>query len=262
MTTALTVNRVHYSYGHRPILDGISFSVREGEFFIIIGPNGSGKTTLAKTIAGTLRPEQGGVEIFGRPLRSYPGRMLARGLAVVPQAVPVDIPFTAAEVVLMGRSPHLGLLEIEKKGDIEIAERAMEFTHVEHLAGHRLDQLSGGECQRVLIARAICQQPRVMVLDEPTASLDLAHQTHVMDLMERLRKEQGTTILMVSHDLNLAAMYADRLLLLKEGKTVSIGSPEQVLTRETLETTYGCSLVVDKNPTRDVPRVSLVREDR
>ena len=134
----------------------------------------------------------------------------------------------------------------------------MSFTNVQHLAGRRCDRLSAGERQRVFIARAICQQPRIIVLDEPTASLDLAHQIHVMDLLERLRDEEGVTIIMVSHDLNLAAMYADLLMLLKGGGVVSLGKPEEVLTFQTLEQAYGCVLLVDENPVKKVPRVTLV----
>ena len=134
----------------------------------------------------------------------------------------------------------------------------MAFTNVKHLAGRRFDQLSAGERQRVLISRAICQQTRIIVLDEPTAPLDLAHQIHVMDLLERLRMEGKITVVMVSHDLNLAAMYADRLLLLKEGKVVRVGKPNEVLTFETLEQAYGCVLLVDENPVKKVPRVTLV----
>ncbi|MHC1728652.1 MAG: ABC transporter ATP-binding protein [Syntrophobacteraceae bacterium] len=157
----------------------------------------------------------------------------------------------------MGRSPYLGLLSVEKRTDRDIAMRSMAFTAVEHLAGRRLDQLSAGEAQRVLIARAICQQPRIIVLDEPTASLDPAHQIHVMSLLEGLRDKEGITVIMVSHDLNLAALYADRLLLLKEGRVMSIGTPQEVLTRDTLQSAYGCSFVVDRNPAKDVPRISL-----
>ena len=192
------------------------------------------------------------------PFGSYSGKALARSVAVVPQTPPADVPFTVAEVVLMGRSPHLSLLAIEKRKDLELAERAMSFTNVQHLAGRRFDQLSAGERQRVFIARAICQQPRIIVLDEPTAPLDLAHQIHVMDLLERLRKEEKITIIMVSHDLNLAAMYADLLLLLKGGSVVSLGKPEEVLTFQTLEQAYGCVLLVDENPVKKVPRVTLV----
>ena len=258
MNPALMLKHLSLSYGTRTVLDDVSFSVREGEFFIIIGPNGSGKTTLVKVISGAARAQKGEVQVLGRPLRSYSNKALARSVAVVPQVAPVDIPFTVAEVVLMGRSPHLPWLGLERQKDRAIAERAMHFTKVEHLAGRKLDQLSAGERQRVLIARAICQQPRLMVLDEPTSALDLAHQVQIMDLLEQLRNDEGTTIVMVSHDLNLAALYADRLLLMKMGRIVALGEPAEVLTFETLEQTYGCVLLVDDNPLKKVPRVTLV----
>jgi iron complex transport system ATP-binding protein len=258
MKASLTVRDMGHAYGRRPVLDSISFSVHEGEFFIIIGPNGSGKTTLVKAISGAFRPKKGEIKILGYSPQNTSRKVLAQYVAVVPQTPPTDVPFTVAEVVLMGRSPHLGFLEVEKQKDLESAERAMTFTSVQHLAGRRLDQLSAGERQRVLIARAICQEPRIIVLDEPTAPLDLAHQIQVMDLLERLRSEEGVTIIMVSHDLNLAAMYADRLLLLKEGCVVSLGRPQEVLTFETLERAYGCVLLVDENPVKKVPRVTLV----
>jgi iron complex transport system ATP-binding protein len=258
MKTALAAKDLCHSYGQRPVVNGVSFSVYEGEFFIVIGPNGSGKTTLIRAVSGSIKPEKGQVDIFGRPLQSFSGKELARNIAVVPQTPPADVPFTVADVVLMGRSPHLNLLAIEKREDLELAERAMFFTNVQHLAKRRLDQLSAGERQRVLIARAICQQSRMIVLDEPTAPLDLAHQIHIMGLLERLRKEENVTIIMISHDLNLAAMYADRLLLLKEGSAISQGKPAEVLTFEALEHAYGCVLLVDENPVKKVPRVTLV----
>ncbi len=258
MKTSLVAKDLCHAYGRGPVLDSVTFSVYEGEFFIIIGPNGSGKTTLVKAISGALRPQKGEIEILGRSIQNTSRKVLARNVAVVPQIPPADVPFTSAEVVLMGRSPHLGLLAVEKREDLELAERAMSFTNVQHLAGRRLDQLSAGERQRVLIARAICQQPRIIVLDEPTAPLDLAHQIQVMDLLERLRNEEGVTIIMVSHDLNLAAMYANRLLLLKDGGVISLGQPAEVLTFETLEQAYGCVLLVDENPVKKVPRVTLV----
>jgi iron complex transport system ATP-binding protein len=137
----------------------------------------------------------------------------------------------------------------------------MRFTHVAHLAGRKLDQLSAGERQRVLIARAICQQPRILLLDEPTSALDLAHQVPIMDLLEQLRNDEGVTVVMVSHDLNLAALFADRLLLMKEGGVVSLGKPTEVLTFETLEQTCGSVLLVDNNPIKGVPRITLVPGD-
>jgi len=258
MKTALTISGLTHGYGRQPVVEDVSFSVSEGEFFIIIGPNGSGKTTLVRAISGAFKPRGGKIEILGHPLRSYSRKGLARNIALVPQSAPADVPFTVAEVVLMGRSPHLSLLAIEKREDMESAQRAMSFTHVGHLADRGLDQLSAGERQRVLIARAVCQQPRILVLDEPTAPLDPAHQVHVMDLLERLRREENITIVMVSHDLNLAALYADRLLLIKSGRVVSLGRPADVLTFETLEKAYGCVLLVDENPVKKVPRVNLV----
>jgi iron complex transport system ATP-binding protein len=258
MNPALLLQHLKLSYGKSSVLNDVSFSVLEGEFFIIIGPNGSGKTTLVKAMSGAARPQEGEVRVFGRSLRSYSGRALARSVAVVPQVAPVEIPFTVAEVVLMGRSPHLPWLGLERRKDLEMAEQAMRFTHVTHLAGRKLDHLSAGERQRVLIARAICQQPRIIMLDEPTSALDLAHQVQIMDLLEQLRNDEGVTVVMVSHDLNLAALYADRLLLMKEGRAVALGEPNSVLTFETLEQAYGCVLLVDENPLKKVPRVTLV----
>ena len=158
----------------------------------------------------------------------------------------------------MGRSPHLGILALERDHDLELARKAMEFTGILSLADRKMDQLSGGERQRVFIARAICQEPGIMLLDEPTASLDLTHQIRIMDLMEKLRKEKGLTIVMVSHDINLAAMYATCLLLLKGGKAEGIGAPDEILTFKKLEQIYECPLLVDESPLGGFKRITLV----
>jgi len=258
MKSAVRLQQVWVGYGQEAVLRDLSLEVPEGAFFIIIGPNSAGKTTLAKTLAGQLRPDRGKVEILGRPVGAYSRQALARRVAVVPQYTPVDIPFTVLEVVLMGRSPHLSLAGLETRRDLELAADAMAATQVSHLAKRRLNQLSGGEVQRVIIARAICQQPQIIILDEPTASLDLAHQVHVMDLLEHLQKSRGFTVIMISHDLNLAAMYADTLLLLAQGQVVAQGEPAQVLTYDRLEQTYGCVLLVGENPLMRRPQVTLV----
>ena len=258
--TLIDLNQVTLRYGAQPVIQEVSAQIAQGEFFVIIGPNGAGKTTLLKALAGLHPLHTGEIRIRQRPISDYGRKELARTLALVPQQVTADFPFTVAETVLMGRYPHLGLLAVESKKDLEMAEQAMAFTEVQHLAGRRLGQLSGGERQRVTIARAICQQSQVLLLDEPTASLDPAHQLRIMDLMERLRGKEQVTVVMVSHDLNLAASYADRLLLLQAGRVEFIGSPREVLTGERLSRSYDCTLLVDEHPLLGTPRINLVPE--
>jgi len=258
MTSGIVLKNVQYAYARSRVLKGLSFSIHPGDFFIIIGPNGSGKTTLMRLICGLEKPSSGRVNIFGQPIQSYNRKRLAKEIAFVPQSTPLDFPFTVFDVVLMGRSPYQGMLGLENQTDLEKARQAIEFTGITKLVTRKISQLSGGERQLAFIARAICQEPKVLLLDEPTASLDLAHQIHIMDLMEKLQAEKNITIVMVSHDVNLAAMYASRLLLLKKGEIAHIGSTEAVLTYQNLEASYGCPLLVDQNPMGAVPRVTLV----
>lgn len=258
MKTALNVEHLSHRYGRARVLTQVSFNIRQGVFCIVIGPNGSGKTTLMKIISGTEKAGTGQVALLDRPLAEYSRKDLARTIAFVPQTMTVDFPFTVREIVLMGRSPHQGALGLERGKDLAVTAEAMAFTGVEHLADRKIDQLSGGEQQRVFIARAICQNPRIIMLDEPTAALDLAHQIRIMDLMEQLKNEKGVTVIMVSHDVNLAAMYGDHLLLLKDGEILTQGSPEAVLTYASLEKAYGCLLIVDESPLGKFPRVTPV----
>jgi iron complex transport system ATP-binding protein len=260
MSSLVEVNNVSMQYGSRAVLTEVSVRIEQGDFFVIIGPNGAGKTTLLKSMAGLHPVTKGEISVRQKTVADYSRKELARSLAMVPQQISAEFPFTVAETVLMGRYPHMGLIAVEGKRDVVLAEQAMEFTEVSHLADRRLGQLSGGERQRVIIARAICQQSEILLLDEPTASLDPAHQLRIMDLMERLRKQDKITIIMVSHDLNLAATYANRLMLLKDGEVKSVGAPDEVLTKERLSQSYGCSLLVDKNPLLGTPRVSLISE--
>jgi iron complex transport system ATP-binding protein len=254
----LATENISLIFQDKIILDNVSIDVSPGEFFVIIGPNGAGKTSLLKVLSGLQKAQQGSVIIKGKNLSDYTRRNLSKILAIVPQQIEVAFPFTVAETVIMGRTPHLGILGMEDKNDFHIAEEAMAFTEVSHLADRKLFQLSGGELQRVIIARAICQQPEIILLDEPTTALDPAHQLKIMDLMEKFRREHGTTIIMVSHDLNLASMYGDRLLLLKEGSEVKTGSPKNVLIKTLLEESYGCQMQVDESPVGQVARVTPV----
>ncbi len=258
MDSAITVKNLNHDFDGRPVLTEVAFEVEAGRFFIIIGPNGSGKTTLLKLLVGLLPLKGGHIDLLSRNLTRYSVRGLARRIAYVPQSVPVEFPFSVTQVVLMGRAPHLGLLGFEGEEDLAIARDAMTITGVDHLADRRLDQLSGGEQQRVFIARAICQQPKILLLDEPTAALDLSFQVRLMDLLERLKNDQGVTVVMVSHDLNMAAMYADWLLLLSKGRVARMGRPEEVIDFELLEKVYGCTLLVDESPLGKYPRVHLV----
>jgi iron complex transport system ATP-binding protein len=258
MKTAVEIDNLSHAFDGRPVLCNVSLAIGAGDFFVIIGPNGSGKTTLMKLVCGLLKTGPGRIAVFGSDIRGFSHRTLARTIAYVPQILEVSFPFTVAEAVLLGRAPHQRLLGIPRPADLDAARQAMETTGVAHLAGRKLDQLSGGEQQRVSIARALCQEPRIILLDEPTASLDLSHQLRLMDLMERLKQEKALTVVMVSHDVNLAALYADRLLLLSEGRIARMGAPSEVLTPENLEAAYGCRLMVDESPFGGLPRVTLV----
>lgn len=254
----LDIENISLNFRDKSVLNDVSFSVEKGEFFVIVGPNGAGKTSLLKVLSGLQKVHQGSLTIKDKNISKYRRRNLSQIMAIVPQQIEVGFPFTVADTVIMGRTPHLGILGMEGDEDHDIAREAMEFTEVAHLADRKLYQLSGGELQRVIIARAICQQPEIILLDEPTTALDPAHQLKIMDLMEKFRREQGITIVMVSHDLNLASMYGDRLLLLKDGRVVKTGDPGSVLDRELLEESYGCRMRVDESPLGQVARITPI----
>ena len=258
MSHILDLSNISLSFRDKLILSNVSLEVSAGEFFVIIGPNGAGKTSLLKVLSGLQKAQKGTVTIKDKNILNYRRRNLSQIMAIVPQHIEVGFPFTVADTVIMGRSPHLGILGMEGENDFHIAEEAMKFTDVSHLTDRKLFQLSGGELQRVIIARAICQQPEIILLDEPTTALDPAHQLKIMDLMEKFRREHGTTIIMVSHDLNLASMYGDRVLLLKSGRVVKTGDPKSVLNKELLEDSYGCRIQVDESPLGGVARVTPI----
>jgi len=249
---------VDFRYKDVWALRDISFDVRRGEFLGIIGPNGSGKTTLIRIIDGILVPEKGDVSVNGNNIRGMRRRDLARLVAVVPQDSAMIFPFRALEVVMMGRSPHLGMLRFEGDRDFEITRRAMEMTDTISLADRSMDKLSGGERQRVLIARALAQEPEVVLLDEPTAFLDIKHQAAFFGLMKMLNGGKGLTVLAVTHDINLASAYCDRIMLLKNGRIHSLGVPGEVITEANIKEVYETDVLVDANPLNGLPRVTLV----
>jgi iron complex transport system ATP-binding protein len=237
-------------------LAGVSFAVAPGEIFGVVGPNSAGKTTLLGLLSKVHEPEAGEVRLGGVSLVRLSRRDLARRVAVVPQDLAVAFPFTVEELCLMGRYPHGGRL-FEGPQDARQAQAAMTLAGVAALAAQTIDTLAGGERQRVLLARALAQEPEVLLLDEPTSHLDLRHQRELVGLLRRLNRERGLTVVFVSHDLTLAAEMADRLLLLVGGRAVQVGTPAEVLSEAVLEPAYGCPVVVDKSPVSGRPVVHV-----
>jgi iron complex transport system ATP-binding protein len=243
----LSLERVSFSYGAIAALTDLSFSVAAGEVFGLLGPNGSGKSTVVRLLSRVLTPRSGRVRFAGRDVGTYGREELARQVAVVPQETVIELPFSVLEVVLMGRSPHLGRLGFERARDLMIAHRAMAQTGVEALAAREIHELSGGERQRVILARALAQEPRVLLLDEPTAFLDIRHQVEVYDLVKSLSRQHGLTVVAILHDLNLAALYCDRLALLKAGHLFCLGMPEHVLTYSNIKAVYETEVYIGLN---------------
>lgn len=235
----LRARDVHFAYpGGRPVLRGVDLNAREGELLCILGPNGSGKTTLLKCLLGLLRPSGGAIQVAGRNLRAYRALDLAQVVSYVPQTARAAFPFTVAQIVMMGRTPHMSRLGLPSELDRRVSRAAMEMTGVTEFARRELDTLSGGEQQTVMIARALAQQPRLMLLDEPTSHLDVKHQLDIHRLMSKLAHEWGMAVVCVSHDVNMAGRFADRLVLLSQGRCVAAGAPAEVIRADVLEAVY------------------------
>jgi len=257
----LEAERVSFAYGARTVLDDVHLALGGGEIVGLIGPNGSGKSTLVRLLAGLVRPRTGTLRVAGRPIASWTRIELARQVALVPQDPRVDFPYSVLEVVLMGRAPHLSLLALPGPDDLKIARAALERLEVSDLESRRIDELSGGERQRVFLARALAQQPRVLLLDEPTTHLDLRHQTGLHDVARQLCRQQGVGVLSVLHDLNLAAAYCDRVVLLAAGRIVRAGPPVDVLEPATLERAFGTRVWVGRHALTHAPVVLPVPDD-
>ncbi|HLW69587.1 MAG TPA: ABC transporter ATP-binding protein [Candidatus Binataceae bacterium] len=231
-----------------PVLNNVALEVRAGELLAIVGPNGAGKSTLLRVLSGALEPRAGLVELFGRPLKSYDRRAIARTLASVAQENSVAFQFSVTEIVLMGRAPHLGPFHLESPGDVAIARAAMARFDLSGLGSRSIQELSGGERKRVFLARALAQEPRVILLDEPTAFLDLRHVAEIFECFRQLRAERRLAVVATLHDLNAAALYADRILMLKGGVTVGYGMPEEVFDPVRLREVYEVEVHVGRSP--------------
>ena len=253
----LEADFVTYGYGGGgAVLHGISLSALRGEFLGLIGPNASGKSTLLRVLSGVARPWEGAVRLDGEDVAALRPLELSRRLAVMEQDVAVGFPFTVREFVAMGRYPHIGRMAREGARDRQAVARAMDQAQVAALAERPLPELSGGEKQRAVLARALTQEPQLLMLDEPTSHLDINHQLEVLDLVRYLNGRHRLTVIAVLHDLNLAAAYCDILVLLKEGRIYAMGSPAEVLTAPNVAAVYGAKVAVDRSPAGDHPRLT------
>ncbi len=254
---AIDAQALSFSVDAKHLLNRVDLRAERGQFVGVIGPNGAGKSTLLRAISNVLGYQDGSVSLHGADLKSLPARKVAELLALVPQIAPFTQGFTAFELVLMGRYPHLGRFQVEGEADDRIAADAMRLTETDSFTNRTLDTLSGGERQRVFLARAVAQQPQVLLLDEPTANLDILHQLKILGLVRRL-VDDGLTAVAAIHDLNLAARFCDRLVLLSNGQVVTDGTPEEVLTAETLESAFGVRAELYRDPVTGSLAISLI----
>ncbi len=259
LTAPLEVSGVRAGYGARTILDGVDLSVPRGRVTTIIGPNGCGKSTMLRVLSRLLAPAEGTVLLEGEPLASLKVRSIARRLALLPQNPVAPEGMTVADLASRGRQPHQPWWRTWSREDEEIAAAAMERTGVADLATEMLEELSGGQRQRAWIAMALAQDTDILMLDEPTAHLDLAHAVEVLELVVRLRRDTGRTIVLVLHDLTLAARYSDHLVVMKDGRVVTEGSPATVLTPDVLWEVFGLRAHVFADPYDGLPTVVPVQ---
>ena len=244
----LETRELKFDYDGKPVLDGVSFEVKEGEIFGILGPNGCGKSTMLKNLNKNLSPTDGCVILDGTDLAEIIKRDVARKIAVVPQTNEIHFAFTVREVVAMGRMPFQGMLSGENADDKKIVEYAIERTGLKDLADRHINTMSGGERQRVIIARAIAQTPKIILMDEPTLHLDISMQFDALNLVQELAKEKGLTVVIVSHDLPMVARYCDRILMIHDHKIHALGTPEEILTNENMRTVFNVDADLIKDP--------------
>jgi len=254
---ALQLEKVSFAYLDATVLRNINLSVEKGEMIGLLGPNGSGKSTLLKLIAGVLRPNQGEIYLDGLNLKQLKRKTIAQRVAVMPQQFSMPFAFTVKEVVALGRTPFLKMFSNGRE-DEEIIDYAMQLSRVKPLEQRFFNELSGGERQRAMLAMALAQQPDLLLLDEPTVHLDINHQIELLELVRSLNKEQGLTIIAAMHDLNLASLYFERLILLREGSIFTEGRPVQVLTSEIIQQVFSATVQVEPHPLTHTPHIVVL----
>jgi iron complex transport system ATP-binding protein len=252
MHMLLRIDGVYCSYDSLDVLRDITFDVPSAALFGIVGPNGSGKTTLIRCISRVLEPVGGVVWLDNDMLSTMSFREVARRVGVVPQTTRPGFAFTAYEIVAMGRTPYIGRLQMESEEDSAVVESAMHSTDTWHLRSRMFSELSGGEQQRVVIARALAQEPRILLLDEPTSHLDLGYQLQIMDMIEGLAKQRNLIVVAIFHDLNLAVRYCENVALLNQGFVEEVGGTLEVLTNKNIEKVYGVQVSVERSPATGV----------
>ena len=241
----LEIKGVYYSYGSRPALDDVTFEVEEGEIVSIVGPNGSGKTTLLRCIEKILKPKKGTIRVNGKEVSKMKLSELAKILGYVPQSATNVLPCTVFDAVLLGRRPHLSWSVGEK--DRKVVFDILKLLGLEEMVLRSFDEISGGEMQKVLIARALAQQPEILLLDEPTSNLDLRHQLEVLGIIDKIVKREKISAVMAMHDLNLASRFSNKMIVLKQGRVYDAGEPKSVITPENIRSVYGVEAIVEDN---------------
>lgn len=254
-STALHVKDLSVGYGERTVLDTLNVDIKRGAVTSIVGPNGCGKSTLLRTMSRLLNPTKGEIVLDGKSIHDIPTRKLATQLGLLPQAPIAPDGIVVADLVGRGRTPHQGILGRWSQQDYDIVAEALETTGISDLAERSIDELSGGQRQRVWIAMALAQRTETLLLDEPTTYLDVKHQLDVLDLLTELNRDRGTTIVMVLHDLNLAARYSDELVAVSGGKVFAHGHPREVITKENVKSVFGIDSVIITDPVSDQPAV-------
>jgi iron complex transport system ATP-binding protein len=240
----IDMSDVVFSYGKEQVIKQVSLEIESGEFIGIIGPNGSGKSTLLRLIGALIQNQQGQIQFKQEDIREISRKTLARSVAWIPQDVTMIFPFKVEEIVMMGRHPYQSPFNFEDENDWDITRRAMEETDTLSLSHRRFNEISGGEKQRVMMAGALAQNPELLLLDEPTSSLDIKYQLEILNILRRLNQQNGKTIVVAIHDLYLASKYCDRLILLNEGRIIHDGPPVKVLRKDILEKVYGVQIKI------------------
>lgn len=251
----IEIKNLNWKYGDESVLKGIDLDIYKGNFYSIIGPNGSGKTTVIKSISKILDINSNIVYIKGRDIYNINNRELSKTLSTVPQNTGIEFDFTVEDIVLMGRAPYLKRFQSEDEEDIDLAREAMISTNIYGMKDKSIKEISGGERQRAIIARAITQDTDIVLLDEPVSSIDIKHQIEILDTISRLKSDKQLTVISILHDLNLASEYSDQIILLKDGEVFDFGSVNHVLTRDNIERVYGIQVDIYENPKTKNPYI-------